>query len=303
MMIEQASALSIRQQSSLLSLNRSTLYYQAKAKSVESSESSLMNLIHELWQRYPFFGYRRISSHLNRYCGVSISEKQARRLMRIMDLQAIYPRPKTTRIAAEHRKFPYLLEGLAIGCPNQVWSTDITYIKMPRGFVYLVAMIDVYSRFIVSWKLSTVMDADFCLVMLGDALGKHTPNIINTDQGSQFTSNLWIDAVQSAGAKVSMDGKGRALDNVYIERFWRSLKQEQIYIAPANTVCEVRENIERYIEFYNHIRLHQSLQNQTPATVYSGVNETQKAWVDLSPSATPTERNQPKLLPALQAAA
>jgi putative transposase len=188
--------------------------------------------------------------------------------MKLMNLEALYAKPKLSEPHPGHKIYPYLLKGLVIDRPNQVWSTDITYIKMPQGFVYLVAIIDVYSRYIVSWRLSTSLDTAFCLDMLRSAFCIGTPKILNTDQGCQFTSIDWINMVEGAGVKVSMDGKGRWLDNIPIERFWRTLKQENIFLKAYETVAEVRQGVKEFIELYNEERLHSSIGYANPGVVY-----------------------------------
>jgi len=257
-------SLSIRRQCSLLEVNRSTLYYEA----VEAAEDTrVANEIHELWLEVPFYGYRRITAELRRR-GSSINPKRVLRLMREMNLQALYPRPKTTIRSSKDQIYPYLLRGLEINRPNQVWATDITYIKMPVGFAYLVALIDVHSRYVVSWRLSNTMDTHFCLEMLEEALLYAYPEILNTDQGSQFTSCDWIGRVKGAGILVSMDGKGRWVDNVIIERFWRTLKHEHVLLHSFENLRQARQSIGSFIELYNNRRLHQSLGYRTPAEIY-----------------------------------
>lgn len=226
----------------------------------------LMNAIQELWLKYPFYGYRRITAALNK-TGYNLNHKRTLRLMQSMNLEAIYPK-RTTISNKLHIKYPYLLTGLVITGPDHVWATDLTYIKMRKGFVYLVALIDLFSRHIVSWQLSVSMDTEFCMTMLDEALSKKVPQIINTDQGSQFTSSVWTDRLIKHKIAISMDSKGRCLDNVYIERFWRSIKQEEIYLKPYDDVDEARAGIKKYIEFYNNQRQHQSLGYKTPAEVY-----------------------------------
>ena len=262
-MVNKESSLSIAKQRSLLLLNRQTLYHKARDS---HDDANLMNEIHELWLKFPFYGQRRITACLNR-SGYLVNRKRVQRLMRLLNLEAIYPK-RTTIACRKHEKYPYLLGDLDVTHPNHVWATDITYIKMRKGFVYLVALIDLFSRHIVSWQLSTCMEIDFCMEMLEGALSKGAPKIINTDQGSQFTSGPWIEALLKNKVAVSMDSKGRYLDNIYAERFWRSLKQEEVYLNPYDSVGEARERIGKYIEFYNHQRPHQSLGYRTPAEVY-----------------------------------
>lgn len=256
--------LSVRRQCSLLRVNRSTLYYEAVD---DIDDTNMANEIHELWMEMPFYGYRRITAELRRR-SYPINPKRVLRLMREMNLQALYPRPKTTIRSAKDQVYPYLLKELEITRPNQVWATDITYIKMPVGFAYLVALIDVHSRYVISWRLSNTMDTHFCLEMLDEALSYGCPEILNTDQGSQFTSCDWIERVKGAGILVSMDGKGRWVDNVIIERFWRTLKHEHVLLHSFEDLRQARGSIGQFIDLYNHKRLHQSLGYKTPAEVY-----------------------------------
>lgn len=258
--------ISIRQQCAVLGVNRSSFYY---APTLVAEDTDLANEIHEVWLGIPSYGYRKITEELRRR-GYLINSKKVLRLMRDMKIQAIYPKPKTSLRSPGNPIFPYLLRGVDICRPNQVWATDITYIKMPVGFAYLVAIIDVYSRYVLSWRLSNAMDTHFCLEMLEEALQKAIPDIINTDQGSQFTSYEWIAKVQASGAKVSMDGKGRWADNIYIERFWRSLKHEHVLLHSYEDLRQARSSIGGYMKVYNHRRLHQGLGYKTPAEVYSG---------------------------------
>jgi putative transposase len=269
------SKLSIQKQCDLLSIPRSSLYY----KSIKEGDIDnwLMNEIYEIWIKYPFYGYRRITAILNR-SGYHVNNKKIRRIMSLMDLQAIYPKKKTTFADTEHKIYPYLLRDLIINKSNQVWATDITYIKMSKGFVYLVALIDLFSRKIINWQLSITMEKEFCIEMLEEALMLNKrPEIINSDQGSQFTCNEWTKVLINNNIKVSMDGKGRCIDNIFMERFWRSIKQEEIYIKPCDSVTEIRENIKKYINFYNQERPHQSLDYQTPDEVYFGKEKKGKA--------------------------
>lgn len=272
-MIERSNtSLSIRQQCNLLSINRSTLYYEPRP----SNDSMLANEIQEIWLEMPFYGYRRITAQLRRR-GYDVNHKCVLRLMNAMNLQALYPRPKTTKRNKDHKVYPYLLRDLLITRPNQVWATDITYIAMPTGgFMYLVALIDVYSRFILSWRLSNTLDTTFCLDMLDQALSNNKPEIINTDQGCQFTSLLWINRLNNTGIQISMDGVGRCSDNIIIERFWRTIKHEHILVHSYNSVPELKESITSYITLYNEKRLHQSLGYNTPEEVYNGIIDKRK---------------------------
>lgn len=259
--------LSIREQCMLLGVNRSTLYYDNQSIS-QGSDTELANEIHTTWMEMPFYGYRRITADLKRK-GYCVNGKKILRLMGEMNIEAIYPRPRGSFRAPGHKIYPYLLNDLKIEYPDQVWSTDITYLKMPHGFSYLVGLIDIYSRYIVSWRLSNTVDTSFCIEMLDEALKNRVPKILNTDQGSQFTSDVWVSRVKSAGSQVSMDGKGRWADNVFIERFWRTLKHEHILLNSYSNLIDLRESINGFIDLYNHRRLHQSLGYRTPAEVYS----------------------------------
>lgn len=263
--------LSIRKQCCLLAVNRSNVYYEPAPT---RDDTELANEIHELWLEMPFYGYRRITAELNRR-GYLINHKRIFNLMRAMNIKALYPAPKTTITSPDHKIYPYLLRGLQIVRPNQVWSTDITYIKMPNGFVYLVALIDIYSRFILAWRLSNTLDKSFCLDMLTHGLTRGLPEILNTDQGCQFTSTAWTSMVEEHGIQVSMDGRGRWADNVYIERLWRTIKHEHIFLYSFDTVGQIKQSIGEFIEIYNTRRLHQSLGYKTPAEVYLRMGEKQ----------------------------
>lgn len=219
--------LSIRRRCELLGLNRSTLYYNAKPAAI--SDIDALNMIRDIWERYPFYGYRRITKELNAG-GTVINRKRVQRLMILGVIQAIYPGPNTSRRNRLHKVHPYLLRNMSITRPNQVWQVDVTYLRMPSGFMYLVAIIDVYSRYVVSWVLSNTLDTAFCIEALNAALKVAKPEIINSDQGCQFTSDEWVEYLREHGIKISMTGKGRCLDNVFIERFWRSFKREEFYL-------------------------------------------------------------------------
>jgi len=257
--------LSVRRRCQLLGLNRSTMYYQHK----EATESNwLMNLIRDIWLQHPFYGYRKITVVLMIEHQLAVNRKRVLRLMKMAGIQAICPKIKLSQINPDHRKYPYLLRHLSINRVNQVWMTDITYLKLNTRFVYLVALIDVYSRYIVGWNLSFELDTDNCLSALQMALMKGVPDIINSDQGSQLTSESWIMALKERGIQISMDGKGRCKDNIYIERFWRTIKYEAIYLNEYNDYRSLYLGIKDYIEFYNEKRPHQSLKYRTPKTVY-----------------------------------
>jgi len=257
--------LSVLKQCQLLQINRSSYYYEGRGEAPDSI--SLMNEIRDIWERYPFFGYRRITAMLRR-SDIHVNRKRVQRLMRVMGLQALYPKPRTTIRNHDHKIYPYLLKDVTIDRSDQVWCTDITYIKMNPGFVYLVAILDIHSRYVISWRLSISLEAAFCLEALDESLVQGKPDIFNTDQGCQFTSKAWIEKLLSHNIKVSMDGKGRCIDNIYIERLWRSVKYEEVYLKSYSSVREARESIAQYLEFYNHQRPHQSLNYRTPAEVY-----------------------------------
>jgi len=257
--------LSVRRQCELISLNRSTLYYQSAMESALNLQ--LMRLIDEQYTRTPFYGWPRMTAHLRRK-GHAINHKRVQRLMRLMGLQAIYPKRRTSVAAKGHKVYPYLLRNLPITRCNQVWSSDVTYIRMRRGFMYLVAVMDWYSRYVVAWQLSNTLDGRFCLDALDLALKKGKPDIFNTDQGAQFTALAFTSRLHEAEIRVSMDGRGRALDNVFVERLWRSVKYEHVYLYDYATVIELEKGLDQYFTFYNHERLHQSLSYQTPAEVH-----------------------------------
>jgi putative transposase len=259
--------LSISRQCELLDLSRSGWYYVPRGLSLETI--ALMHLIDEEYTRAPIYGVKRMTAYLHRQ-GYCVGHQRVRRLMRLMSLVAIYPKPRLSRNGSEHRIFPYLLKELTIDRPNQVWSADITYIRLVRGFVYLIAVMDWFSRYVLSWELSTSMDVDFCLEALNRALAIAQPEIFNTDQGVQFTSRDFTGRLEASAVRISMDGRGRAFDNIFIERLWRTVKYEDIYLRDYREVPEARSGIDRYFRFYNRERLHQSLGYRTPAEVYFG---------------------------------
>jgi putative transposase len=245
----------------LVGLPRSTWYYQPLGESAENL--SLMRSIDELYLRRPFYGSRKLAAVLG------TNRKRVQRLMRLMGIEAIYPKRRTTWPAAGHKIYPYLLRGVAVTRPNQVWSSDITYLPLRQGFLYLVAVMDWYSRYVLSWRLSNTLTGSFCLEALDTALSLSTPEIFNTDQGSQFTAAAFTSRLESRGVAISMDGRGRALDNVFIERLWRSVKYEEVYLRDYADGWEAEENLASYFRFYNHERIHQSLEYRTPAEVYA----------------------------------
>ncbi len=266
MMIDPAHAqISIRRQCALIGLNRSTYYLEPATESPVNL--MLMRLIDEQYLKTPFYGYPKMTAWLRRQNHV-VNKKRIARLMRLMGLQAIVPGRRTTIPAPGHKVYPYLLRGLAITRPNQVWSTDITYIPMVNGFMYLTAVIDWYSRYILSWELSNTLDGAFCLAALERALQNGRPEIFNTDQGAQFTAHDFTSCLQDVGIRISMDGRGRALDNIFIERFWRTVKYENIYLNNYEVVPALFSGLGSYFPFYNNERPHQSLKDRTPAEVY-----------------------------------
>lgn len=257
--------MSLTRQCHLLGLSRGSLYYQPRGESDENLH--LMRLLDEQYTRTPFYGVCKMTAWL-RGEGYPVNEKRIRRLLRLMGLEAIYQRPKVSEPAPGHRIYPYLLRGVPVLKPNHVWSTDITYIRMLHGFIYLVAIIDWFSRYVVSWEISVTLESEFCLSALDRALAFGSPEIFNSDQGSQFTSTAFTERLLRDGIQISMDGRGRALDNIFVERLWRSVKYENVYLQDYETVPEAVRGLGRYFNFYNRERLHQSLDYQTPAAVY-----------------------------------
>jgi putative transposase len=257
--------LSIRRQCALLGLNRSTLYYEPTGETPE--DLRLMRLIDEQYTACPFYGSRRMTAWLDQR-GEEVNRKRVQRLMRTMGLEAIDPKPRLSAAGKGHKVYPYLLRGVKIERSDQVWSTDITYVPMASGFMYLAAVIDWYSRYVITWRLSNTLDGSFCTEMLEEALRGGRPEVFNTDQGVQFTSEAFTGRLESAGVAVSMDGRGRALDNVFVERLWRTVKYENIYIRGYETVPELHRGLVEYFAFYNEERLHQALGYDTPGVVY-----------------------------------
>ena len=249
--------LSVRRQCELLGLPRSSLYYEPAGETAENLR--LMRLIDEEYTAHPFFGSRQMTAWLVRH-GEAVNRKRVQRLLRLMGLEAIYPKPRLSVAGRGHRIYPYLLRNVAVERPDQVWSADITYVPLTAGFMYLAATIDWYSRYVISWRLSNTLDGSFCLDMLEEALGRGRPEVFNTDQGVQFTARAWTGRLESAGAAVSMDGRGRCLDNVFVERLWRSVKYEDVYLHGYEVVPELQRGLVRYFTFYNEERPHQSLE-------------------------------------------
>jgi len=246
-------------------LNRSTLYYEPAPETPENL--GLMRLIDEEYTRHPFYGSRRMAVWLKEEKGHEVNRKRVQRLMRLMGIEAIYPKPNLSA-GNGHRVYPYLLRGVKIDRVDQVWSTDITYVGLPSGFMYLAAVIDWHSRYVLAWRLSNTLDGEFCLDLLDEALRLGKPEVFNTDQGVQFTAEAFTGRLQRAGVAVSMDGKGRCLDNVFVERLWRTVKYEDIYIRGYEAVPQLRQGLGAYFGFYNDERRHQSLDYETPAEVY-----------------------------------
>ena len=258
--------LSIRRQCQLLDLNRATFYRPPASES--ALNLALMRLIDREYTDAPFYGYRRMTARLNNAYGYAVNPKRVARLMQTMGLQAVYPRPRTSLSDAQHRKYPYLLRGLTIERPNQVWAADITYVPLPQGFMYLVAVLDWFSRFVLAWQLSNTLDGAFCLAALRRALQDGQPDIFNTDQGVQFTAQAFVSELEAARIRVSMDGRGRFVDNIFVERLWRTVKYEDIYLNGYASVPALAAGLDDYFQLYNYQRPHQSLGYRTPADVH-----------------------------------
>lgn len=258
------SAISVRRQAELLGISRSSIYYTP----VQNEENVVITrLIDEIYTEAPFYGSRKMKAALARR-GHVVGLERVQALMRAMGLKAIYPKPKLSQQHPEHRVYPYLLRQVKIRRPNQVWATDITYIRLEHGWMYMVVILDWFSRYVVSWAVSTTQDVVFCLDALEYALMTGKPEIFNSDQGSQFTSRVFTDVLKAHAVRISMDGRGRVFDNIFTERYWRTLKYEEVYLNDYQSVREGKYRIGRYVEFYNHKRLHQSLDYQTPAEVH-----------------------------------
>jgi len=276
-------SLSVVRQCKLLNISRSGLYYQPAEISKE--DLTLMKLMDRQYLATPFYGARRMAAWLKNQ-GYRVNRKRIRRLMRIMGIEAVYRRPKTSKPAPEHKVYPYLLKGIEITRPNQVWAADITYIPMARGFLYLVSIMDWYSRYVLSWRLSNTLDAGFCVDALEEALRKGRPDIFNTDRGAQFTSEAFTGLLMQHGVRISMDGKGRYSDNLFIERLWRTVKYEEVYMKAYQDGKEAKIGIGDYFRFYNTERPHQALGYRTPAEVFTSslVAVTQGGMVESLPS-------------------
>ena len=264
-MVERGGRLSVRRQSELLGLSRSSVYYTPRGASAE--DMALMRRLDELYLEHPFYGSRQMVCHLRRE-GTAVGRHRVRRLMRVMGLEALYRKPRTSVAHPEHRVYPYLLRGVKVERPDHVWCADLTYIPVSQGYLYLVAVMDWASRHVLSWRLSNTMDSQLCIEALEAALGYGTPEIFNTDQGAQFTSLAFTERVLASGAKCSMDGRGRCLDNVFIERLWRSLKYEAVYLHELCDGFEAERVIASWMRFYTQERPHSALGGRTPSEAY-----------------------------------
>ena len=262
--------ISINRQCELLAVSKGSLYYEPVG--IDPYNLELMDLIDRQFTDTPFYGSRRFTAWLNRQ-GYPVNRKRIQRLMRLMALEAIYPKPHLSKRRKEHDVYPYLLKGVKIEKPDFVWSSDITYIRVGRGFVYLTAIIDWFSRYVLSWRLSNTLEPAFCVDALNEALALSKPEIFNTDQGSQYTSKDFITPLKDNGIKISMDSKGRALDNIFVERLWRTVKYEEVYIKAYQTARDAFQSLKKYFLFYNNERLHQSLGYLPPAEVHFQQNK------------------------------
>ena len=265
--------LSIKRQCELIGLPRSSYYREGSAEQETLENLEIMRFIDEEYTDHPFYGTRQMRNVLRRK-GYKINRKRVQRLMRKMVIQSIAPKPNTSKAHPQHKTYPYLLRNFDVTKADQVWCTDLTYIRLAGGFVYLTAVMDWHSRYVLSWELSVTMDNEFCVSALERALRCHgTPDIFNTDQGSQYTSNEFTKVLKDKDIKISMDGKGRCLDNIFIERLWRSVKYEEIYVNEFKSVEQLRKALKKYFDFYNHERPHQSFNGQTPVEIYYGKNQ------------------------------
>ncbi len=268
-LVEPNDPLSMRWQCELLGVNRSSVYYEPVEPDAE--ELAMMRRMDELHLKHPFFGSRMMTQTLKAE-GALVNRKRVQRLMRLMGIESTAPKPNTSKPAPEHAVYPYLLRNVTVSRVNQVWASDITYIPMARGFVYLVAVIDWYSRRVLAWRLSNTLETTFCVEAVNEAVARYgCPEIFNTDQGSQFTAEDFTTPLLERGIKISMDGKGRCIDNSFVERLWRSLKYEEVYLYAYDTVQVARAGIARYIDFFNDERPHKALGYQTPASFYDGL--------------------------------
>lgn len=260
--------LSVTRQCELLNLSKGAYYY--KAVEIDPYTLQLMDQIDRIYTKTPFYGSRKITVNLHKL-GHSVNRKRIQRLMRLMGLEAIYPKGNLSKRRQDHKIYPYLLNDVQIDCPNRVWSTDITYIRIGAGFLYLTAVIDWYSRYVLSWNMSNCLQSEFCITAMEEALQQSVPEIVNTDQGVQFTSKDFINLLKQNEIKISMDSKGRALDNIFVERLWRSLKYEEVYLKNYQKVPEAKKSLKNYFNFYNNERPHQSLGYKTPGEIHYGM--------------------------------
>ena len=274
--------ISISRQAKLIGVSRASLYYQPLP---DSEEIRITRAIDELYTRYPFYGSRRMKHALSDDHAIHIGRHQARRLMRLMGLEAIYPRkkPQTSISEPSHKKYPYLLRGLPIIRPNHVWGTDITYLRLENGWAYLVAIIDWYSRYVVAWSISPTLESGFCIAALHQALNENVPEIFNSDQGTQFTDNDFTKILIARNIRISMDGRGRYMDNIFTERLWRTVKYENVYLKSYRDIAEANKGLAEYFLFYNIKRRHQSLDNQTPKNVYFNQQRSNQKFIISSP--------------------
>jgi putative transposase len=266
---EPGSPIPLARQCELLSVNRSSLYYRPRVNQSQLVlDKAHMNAIDEIYTECPFYGSRRVRVELHYGYGIDVGRERVQRLMRQMGIEAIYPKPDTSKAAPQHETYPYLLKGLAIVRPNQVLGSDITYIRTAKGFIYLVAFIDWFSRYVISWRLSDNMELAFCLAALDEALSQARPEISNTDQGSQFTAEAFTSKLKVNDVKISMDGRGRCMDNIFTERLWRTVKYENVYLQSYRDLGDAQAGLDEYFSFYNERRRHQALQYRTPHEVY-----------------------------------
>ncbi len=282
----------LSRQCELMGLSRAAYYYRPRSKA--ALNETLMRLLDEQYTKTPFYGVPKMTEWLRRR-GYGVNRKRIRRLMRLMGLEAVYPKPWLSQPAKDHKKYPYLLKDVVIERPDHVWSADITYIRLKQGFIYLVAIMDWHSRYVLSWEISTTLDKEFCIRALEKALGLSSPEIFNSDQGSQFTSLEFTGLLEKLGIAISMDGRGRAMDNIFVERLWRTVKYEEVYLKSYETVAEAREGLAGYFHFYNTERLHESLGYRTPREVYFK-EERQKEGSETKPEQASLHQIQPCFL-------
>jgi putative transposase len=274
--------ISVSRQAALLDLSRASIYYTPRH---DTEDVRITRAIDELYTRRPFYGSRRMKDALSDTCAIHIGRHQARRLMRLMGLEAIYPkkRPKTSESEPSHKKYPYLLRNLAITHANHVWGTDITYLRLENDWAYLAAILDWYSRYVVAWKISPTLESRFCIVALNDALRINAPEIFNSDQGTQFTDNDFTKILIARDIRISMDGRGRYLDNIFTERLWRTIKYENVFLKSYRNIAEAEQGLSEYFPFYNNERRHQSLDNRTPQDVYFNNQRSNQKFIISSP--------------------